>query len=241
LTIPNFKVIISSEDAMDRKMLGRRLRQAREAAGLSQEEAAKRLGKSQSAMSDYERGRLGLELPDLVELAKVLDQPVSFFLDEQANNVQHRTEQELRRARQVIEAALEGQVRPPRGEVVRWVPLVAGGSAGDVVETWELEQVPVPLSLVSNKDVFALEVLGRSMRGRGIQDGDRVIVDPNRSPRDGEIVVARRNSEKVIRIYHEDEDGPYLAAAARGYPRLRLKEATIVGVVTGWFRHPGKR
>lgn len=222
---------------MNRKILGSRLRQAREAAGLSQEEAARRLGKSQSAISDYERGRLGLEIPDLVEIAKVLNQPVSFFLDEQANNVQQRMEQELRRARQVIEAALEEQMRPPGGEVVTWVPLVAGGSAGAIVETWELEQVPVPASLVSNKDVFALEVLGHSMRGRGIQDGDRVIVDPHRRLKDGEIVVARRNDEKVIRIYHEDENGPYLAAAARGYPRLRLKEASIIGVVTGWFRY----
>lgn len=221
---------------MDRKTIGSRLRQARESAELSQEEVARRLGKSQSAISDYERARLGLELPDLIELAKILGQPVSFFLDEESTDLQHRAEGEIRRARKMMESALKHlQVPPPGSEPVKWVPLVAGSPAGEVVETSQVEQVPVPSSLVTSKDIFALEILGDSMVGRGLLNGDRVIVNPNRSPQDGDIVVVRRDNERVVLIYHQDESGSYLVAAVPGSPRLPLEEATIIGVVTGWF------
>jgi len=95
--------------------------------------------------------------------------------------------------------------------------------------------------MVSSKDVFACGVDGNSMRGRGIQSGDRLIVDPHRSANAGDIVLAQSGEDKVIRILRLDDNGPYLVAAARGYNRLRLtEEAVIIGVVIGWFRHPGK-
>lgn len=223
---------------MDRRTIGQRIRQAREAAGLSQEEVARRLGRSQSAMSDYERARLGLELPDLIRLAEILDQRISFFLNEESTEPERRIEEEIRRARQALESTVKYLTgAPPDAEAVKWVQSRGEVPAGPPADTIEVEYVPVPAHLLKNDDMFALTVRGDSMIGRGIRDGDRVIVNPSLSANDGDIVIARKDDEKVIRIYREDEDGLLLIAAARGYPRLRLEEATIIGVVTGWFRH----
>jgi len=57
------------------------------------------------------------------------------------------------------------------------------------------------------------------------------LVDAKRQAQPGDIVVARKDEEVVLRIYNRDDKGPYLDAANEGYKRLRLKEGQIVGVV----------
>jgi len=225
-------------EMLDKKRIGHRLRAAREAAGLSQEELGKMVGYSQGNISDWERGRLNVKVPIFLKLVKALRQPMSFFIGEEIGEPERTTEWELRQARHIIESALEKIPMPPPGsEPVKWVQSRGEVPGGMPADTLEVEYVPVPASFLRNDDVYAVTVCGDSMIGRGIRSGDRVIVDPNLSARDGDIVIACKNDEKVIRIYREDEDDVHLIAATRGYPRLLLKEATILGVVTGWFRH----
>ncbi len=71
---------------------------------------------------------------------------------------------------------------------------------------------------------------------RRIFDGDVIFVDANRQPKAGDIVVARKDEEVVLRIYKEDAKGPYLEAGNKGYRILRLKEARVLGVVVGSYR-----
>jgi len=56
-----------------------RLRQAREAAGLSQTEAARRLGKPQSFISKCESGQRRLDVLELKTLAELYGKELSFF------------------------------------------------------------------------------------------------------------------------------------------------------------------
>jgi ribosome-binding protein aMBF1 (putative translation factor) len=56
-----------------------RLRQAREAAGLSQTEAARRLGKPQSFISKCESGSRRLDVLELKTLAELYGTELSFF------------------------------------------------------------------------------------------------------------------------------------------------------------------
>ena len=58
---------------------------------------------------------------------------------------------------------------------------------------WRQPRVPESISLhdvVGNRDVFALEVRGDSMRDEHIISGDYVLVERTRTARQGEIVVA---------------------------------------------------
>lgn len=62
--------------------VGKRLRQARFLAGLSQEELGSGIGVSFQAVQKYEHGENRLSASRLFKAAKLLDRPISFFFDD---------------------------------------------------------------------------------------------------------------------------------------------------------------
>jgi transcriptional regulator with XRE-family HTH domain len=64
------------------KAIGKKIQKAREEAGLSQEELSSRLGYTQAALSNYELGKRRLYLPNIEQIARELNKPLSYFLDE---------------------------------------------------------------------------------------------------------------------------------------------------------------
>ena len=66
---------------IDPLALGQRIRQAREQAGLSQTQVANTLNLDQSSISELERGRRRLFVSELLELARLFDRPVLYFLN----------------------------------------------------------------------------------------------------------------------------------------------------------------
>jgi transcriptional regulator with XRE-family HTH domain len=69
---------------MDPKLLGQRIRQARESLGLSQEEFANRVDKDQAAISEYENGKRKVAATELSHFAAVLNLPISYFYGDEA-------------------------------------------------------------------------------------------------------------------------------------------------------------
>jgi transcriptional regulator with XRE-family HTH domain len=66
-----------------RKRLAERLREAREAKGLSQEEVATQLGIPRPAISQIENGRRRVEVLELARLAKLYERPMEFFAEQE--------------------------------------------------------------------------------------------------------------------------------------------------------------
>lgn len=64
------------------KLFGRRMREARERVGLTQEELAIRIGRAQNLISRYERGRQGIHISELPILAQALSVPIAYFFGE---------------------------------------------------------------------------------------------------------------------------------------------------------------
>lgn len=62
------------------KLVAQRIRDAREAAGLTQSELADALGVTRGAVTSIENGRSDLTLKKLEMLPRVLNQPLSYFL-----------------------------------------------------------------------------------------------------------------------------------------------------------------
>ncbi len=60
--------------------VGQRIRQAREAAGISQAQLARVLGRAPATLSNWESGGRMPGLDDLLELGEALDRPPSFFM-----------------------------------------------------------------------------------------------------------------------------------------------------------------
>jgi transcriptional regulator with XRE-family HTH domain len=66
------------------KSIGKKIQRAREEAGLCQEELASRLGFTQAALSNYELGKRRLYLANIEQIARELNKPLSYFLEESA-------------------------------------------------------------------------------------------------------------------------------------------------------------
>lgn len=66
---------------MSFKEIGRKIQMAREEKGLTQEQLAKALGCSQSALSNYEKGKRRLYLSHMEKLSEILDKPLEYFLE----------------------------------------------------------------------------------------------------------------------------------------------------------------
>jgi transcriptional regulator with XRE-family HTH domain len=62
-----------------KKQMGKRIRQARENLGLTQEQLSARIDKSQDAISSYEKGTRGIQIAELPRLAQALDVTVTYF------------------------------------------------------------------------------------------------------------------------------------------------------------------
>lgn len=70
-----------NETLMDQVELGKRIRQARERIGMSQEALAEGVARDQKAVSEYENGKRKLPATDIPLFARVLGVPVSYFFD----------------------------------------------------------------------------------------------------------------------------------------------------------------
>ena len=108
--------------------------------------------------------------------------------------------------------------RPARGSVtpfrmpverdVQRLPVVGEIAAGQPIEAYQdaTETLEVPSSLQARDDSYVLRVRGRSMVDALIDDGDYVVVQPQATARDGDIVVAllEDNGVTLKRFFRED-------------------------------------
>lgn len=114
---------------------------------------------------------------------------------------------------------------------------IAAGFAAPVEEQAE-EMVTLESYLVGNKSsTFLLRVKGDSMINAGIHEGDLVIVERDRQPKVGEIVVGVLDGEFTLKRLKRDKGKYYLQAENPEYPDLyALEELQVAGVVRGVIR-----
>jgi len=85
------------------------------------------------------------------------------------------------------------------------LPLAGRIAAGMPVETAETPETISLHDVVGNRDVFALEVRGDSMRDEHIINGDYVLVERTKTARQGEIVVALvRGAETTLKRFYTE-------------------------------------
>ncbi len=83
------------------------------------------------------------------------------------------------------------------------LPLLGKIAAGMPVEALETSESISLGDIVGNREVFALQVRGDSMRDEHIVDGDYVLVESTRTAREGEIIVALvKGSETTLKRYY---------------------------------------
>ncbi|HPL64649.1 MAG TPA: transcriptional repressor LexA [Syntrophales bacterium] len=84
---------------------------------------------------------------------------------------------------------------------------------------------------------FLLKVSGDSMINEGIKQGDLVIVEKGREPKNGDIVIAEVDGEWTLKYFRREGKSVVLEAANPDYPPIRAKtELRIGGVISAVIR-----
>ena len=118
-------------------------------------------------------------------------------------------------------------------------PLVGQVAAGYPILAEENIEGDIPVSgRLARGRTFCLKVVGESMIEDGILDGDIIIVDQEKRPRTGDIVVALVHDEATVKHYHPRGQNTELRPANRTMQPMTYptNEVLIQGVVVGLQR-----
>ncbi len=215
--------------------LGKRLREARLQAGLSQSDVARRIGKSKQLASAWEAGRAEMTSTTLGEFARIVSADTNWLLlGMQSGNCRSDT---------------------PRLPAGMPVPLLTASEAIKFARG-KLQLSEVETSVYScfpfSGDMFALAPPDMGMDG-DLTPCDLVVVEHSRDVQPGAMaaVVVRQTETRldrpllvVRRVHYRSADlgaAPFdLVPSATGWPTLKVRtpaHAIILGPVSAVFRH----
>lgn len=113
------------------------------------------------------------------------------------------------------------------------IPVVGVVTAGIPILAVENQEGTMPWH---EPGCFALRVRGDSMINAGILSGDKVIVRPQQTAGDGQIVVARIGDEATVKRLSRRDGEIWLLPENENYAPIDGSEAEIVGIVCGLVR-----
>lgn len=125
--------------------------------------------------------------------------------------------------RAVIPTVRRGQI-PVIGVVTAGMPILA------------FENQEGTMAWDGDPGCFALRVRGDSMINAGILSGDKVVVRPQQTAMDGQIVVARIGDEATVKRLRRRDGQIWLMPENENYPPIDGTEAEIIGLVKAVVR-----
>ena len=127
------------------------------------------------------------------------------------------------RKRSIVTNVRPGQI-PVIGVVTAGVPILAYENQEGTM-AWDGEP-----------GCFALRVRGDSMIGAGILSGDKVVVRPQQTANDGQIVVARIGDEATVKRLRRRNGQVWLLPENDAYEPIDGSEAELIGLVKAVVR-----
>jgi repressor LexA len=124
--------------------------------------------------------------------------------------------------------------RPALGQL----PVVGQVAAGQPVLAEENieDYVAIPDIAGGEDGEYVLRVSGDSMKDAGIFEGDYVVVRPQQTAQDGEIVVALVGEEATVKRFYREADHVRLQPENDAMEPIRTREVTVLGRVVGVCR-----
>ena len=128
--------------------------------------------------------------------------------------------------------AVKSVVRP------NGLPLVGQVAAGQPILAEEnIEDfIAVPPIAGGDEGEYVLRVRGESMKNAGILEGDFVVVRPQETASDGEIVVALVGEEATVKRFFREDDHVRLQPENDAMEPIRSREVRVLGRVVGVLR-----
>jgi repressor LexA len=119
------------------------------------------------------------------------------------------------------------------------LPIVGEIAAGGPIEAYQdaSESIAIPDVLAPGGDAYVLKVRGDSMIDAHIADGDFVLIRPQSTARNGDIVVAQVEDNGVtLKTFFKEKDRIRLQPANANYPPLYYADVRIQGKLIGVIR-----
>ena len=130
------------------------------------------------------------------------------------------------------EAGVRNLVQPPGlplvGQVAAGQPILAEENIEDYVQT--------PPVAGGEEGDYLLRVRGESMKDAGILEGDLVVVRPQETAQDGEIVVALVGEEATVKRFFQEPDHVRLQPENDSMAPIRSRDVRVLGKVVGLMR-----
>ena len=138
----------------------------------------------------------------------------------------------LDRATATVADAAKSVVRPSG------LPLVGNVAAGQPILAEENieEYVSVPELAGGDEGEYVLTVRGDSMKNAGILAGDYVVVRPQETATNGDIVVALVGEEATVKRFYKESDHVRLQPENSTMEPIRSREVRVLGRVVGVMR-----
>ena len=118
-------------------------------------------------------------------------------------------------------------------------PIIGEIAAGQPIEAYEdrTETMALPAELAPRHDTFVLRVRGKSMIEDHIDNGDYVVIQPQDTARDGEIVVAiLDDNTATLKRFYRERDRIRLQPANSEMEPIYARDVKIQGKVIGVIR-----
>jgi repressor LexA len=134
----------------------------------------------------------------------------------------------LDRAADAVKSVVRPTGLPLVGHVAAGQPILAEENIEDYVQ--------VPALAGGEEGEYILRVRGESMVKAGILEGDFVVVRPQETAGDGEIVVALVGEEATVKRFFKENDHVRLQPENDAMQPIRSREVRVLGRVVGVFR-----
>jgi repressor LexA len=118
------------------------------------------------------------------------------------------------------------------------LPLLGSVAAGQPILAEENieEYVPVPDLAGGQDGEYVLRIRGESMKNAGILEGDLVVVRPQETAHQGDIVVALMGEEATVKRFFREPDHIRLQPENDEMEPIRTKDVKVLGRVVGLLR-----
>lgn len=116
------------------------------------------------------------------------------------------------------------------------VPLVGRITAGKPILAVEEIEDYIPYPSKDAEGLFALKVVGLSMRDAGILDGDIIVADKNRPCRSGDIVVGMDGEEATVKRLKIKDGQIIFMPENPDFSPIYPENPTVLGKVVGSYR-----
>ncbi|MBA2255466.1 MAG: transcriptional repressor LexA [Chloroflexi bacterium] len=140
-----------------------------------------------------------------------------------------------------LQVGLSGELMPQLARTDSHIlPIVGEIAAGGPIEAYQdvSESITVPDMVAPSGDAYILKVRGDSMIDAHITDGDFVVIRPQQTARNGDIVVAQVEENAVtLKRFFKEQGRIRLQPANESYEPMYYNDVRIQGKLIGVIRH----